>query len=44
MSNLQQNEIEQFDRDINLLQYKLKQSKKPKFIAKWSKANKKNSS
>ena len=37
-----QNEIEQFKREINLLQDKLKQSKNTKFIAKWTKANCKN--
>ena len=46
MSNPQQNkiqnEIEQFKREINLLQDKLKQSKNTKFIAKWTKANYKN--
>ena len=46
MSNPQKNkihnEIEQFKRETNLLQDKLKQSKKKKFIAKWTKANHKN--
>ena len=45
MSNPQQNEIkneiEQIKTEINLLQDKLKQSKK-KIIAKWTKANCKN--
>ena len=42
MSNPQQNEIEQFKREINLLQDKLNQSKKTMSIAKWTKANRKN--
>ena len=41
MSNPQQNETEQFKRDINLLQDKLKQLKK-QFITKWEKENRKN--
>ena len=39
MSNLQQNEIEQFKREIRLSQDRLKQSKQNKIIAKWAKAN-----
>ena len=46
MSNLKQNEIQneaqQIKREINLLQDKLKQSEKANFIAKWTKANRKN--
>ena len=42
MSNLQQNEIEQFKREIRLSQDRLKQSKQKKIIAKWAKANFKN--
>ena len=38
MSNPQQNEIEQFNRDINLLQHKLKQSKKTKVYCKMDKS------
>ena len=41
--NQVQNEIEQFKKEINLLQDMLKQSlKKTKFIAKWTKGNCKN--
>ena len=39
MCNPSQNEIEQFQRDINLLHDELKQLKKTEFIAKQTKLN-----
>ena len=45
MSNLQQNEIEQINKEINLLQDRLKKNeKKLESISKWVNAHQKNTS